>query len=417
MKRNLVAVHMMLAAAVLVLVPSASFAQKGKALVKGTKAVISGGSKNFVEAGTSTISSKTTGLTTGRGIGTTTASSPRVSIHPNTPVSNTPFRATLNSATPHAEIFSPDMTLSGTTPNSAFDAPAVPATNRTLVDRKIIEAGRASNPGFEITEGGLPRHSSGAGVHVDNMATPRLITPVKTTPENTAHTPETELTDYEGEEILADLETYEAMHGHAPTWNSQGTPLLTRTYAYLRAHPYTPAAQQIKNGVLSVNIRQRGARLLKNLERFDTPHNRKESQNFIETFPDVPQAQALRERLEVLEGEAGSAQTSLPTAAAGGNQIPPVKPTTLSAEMPEETPHLNYISPEYIIPAPNHTVATGLSNTDMRAIARQQETIIEKIDAGNVEARYYIGKGKSFNPLEQSVLRARAEGKENSLSY
>lgn len=146
---NLIAAHMILAAA-LVLVPSASFAQKGKIVKNVVKSATGKAPVTLAEGASNAGRNLKAGLSStsvvenmGRGI---------ISVPgtPTNPAVNTP---SIN--VPAIESNPGPETLNTTRPT-----PSVPLVSTPLVDRKIMEAGRASNPEFEIREGGLPRGST-----------------------------------------------------------------------------------------------------------------------------------------------------------------------------------------------------------------------------------------------------------------
>lgn len=146
---NLIAAHMILAAA-LVLVPSASFAQKGKIVKNVVKSATGKAPVTLAEGASNAGRNLKAGLSgtsvvenMGRGI----ISVPGTPTNPavNTPSINVPAIET----NPGLETL-----------NTTRRTPSVPLVSTPLVDRKIMEAGRANNPEFEIREGGLPRGST-----------------------------------------------------------------------------------------------------------------------------------------------------------------------------------------------------------------------------------------------------------------
>ena len=59
----------------------------------------------------------------------------------------------------------------------------------------------------------------------------------------------------------------------------------------------------------------------------------------------------------------------------------------------------------------------ALTSEQKRTYAAQQDLLFARVSQGNLHAKYYIGHGKYFNPFEQSILRAEAEGESEILSY
>ncbi len=147
---NLIAAHMILAAA-LVLVPSASFAQKGK-IVKNVVKSATGKAPVTLAEGASNA---------GRNLKASFGSSTSVVENMGRgviSVPGTPANPAVNTPSIHVPAIGTNPGLE--TLNTTRRTASVPLVSTPLVDRKIMEAGRANNPEFEIREGGLPRGST-----------------------------------------------------------------------------------------------------------------------------------------------------------------------------------------------------------------------------------------------------------------